>query len=240
MAASTDFPGFVAQFRNVRGVVVFDPSNPPDEATWSWLERNHRYRNVGIVPAVASEGTVPESETVVSLHYPTPEIRALIEEVSAEYPRWVVEGLFLASAYVAPMFVYPSGLGDIQPCSLWDLYPTIELTEEQLLRHLRILGYGTVDFHASMVESGYEAVCEGSIPAERERRRREVETDGTDRCWRLFDEDEGTPMDADRWVGGYFDGLSLLSESATSMLESNPDSAIVLGVVGGLLMDIES
>ena len=239
MAASANFPDYVAKIRTIRDVVAFDPDDPPGEVTWSWLERNHRHHNVGIPPALFESDLLPESDTFVVLSYPTTAIQELIDELSETHPRWVVETLFLGSAYVTPVLIHPSGLGEIQPYTLWDLYPEVEMDEEQLRRHVRILGYGTVDFHGSMVESGYEAVCDRAIPAERERRRRETKADGTDRCWRLFD-GEGGSGTADRWVGGYFDALSLLTESAMAMLESRPEASIVLGVVGGLLMDIES
>ena len=239
MGTRVNFPGYVAQIRTIDGVVVFDPQDPPDDDTWNLLERNHRHRNVGVPPCLSDEEWIPESETVVSLYYPTETVRELIEAVSEDHPRFAVEALFLASAYVTPMMLYPSALGEIQPYSLWDLYPEIELTEEQLRRHIRVLRYGTVDFHEAMVESGIEAISEGRIATERERRRSIAEADGVDRCWRFFDDDRGTVDEANRWIGGYFDGLPLLTESATSMLESLPDASIVLGVVGGLLVDVE-
>ncbi|MFB6153257.1 MAG: hypothetical protein ABEJ27_03295 [Halodesulfurarchaeum sp.] len=232
----------MAQLRNIRAVLLFDPADPPPSETWSWLQRKHRYRNVGLAPAVAEEtdpDALPDGETITTLYIPIETVDRIASGAHGSTPPWLAQSIYLASAYVAPILVQPPLLDSLTESSLWKLYPDIELTEEQLLRHLRILGYGMVDFQESMVESGYEAVVEGRIPGERERRQTVTEEDGKDRCWRLFDEDQGEPMDDERWVGGYFDTLSLLREDDIELLASNPDGSMLLGVVGGIVLDLE-
>lgn len=242
MTAEVSLPRYVALLRNIRAVVLYDPDDPPTEKTWSWLQRKHRYRNVGIAPAAADatdREALPEGDTITTLYLPNETVASICSETPESTPDWLAESMYLASAYVAPLLIQPTLLDSLSEFSLWQLYPDIELTEEQLLRHLRILGYGMVDFQESMVESGYEAIVEGRISEERERRRSVTEEDGRDRCWRLFDEDEGDPVDESRWVGGYFDTLALLGDDAIDSLEADPDGAMLLGVIGSIVLDLE-
>lgn len=91
-----------------------------------------------------------------------------------------------------------------------------------------------LDAFQRLTASGYAAVLEEAVEAERADRVTFAEADAEERFWRL---NEKAPGDA--WVGGYFDALPAVKDDgpAVAALEANPDLQLALGLVGGFIVD---
>lgn len=232
MTGGTTLPRHLALAQNLRGIGVYDPADPPDRPFFTWLARKHRYRNVGFPPSLVDHPDVDVTgyETFEAVEAPIEGAAAVVDAVDPG-PRWAVEALVVASAFVAPLFVHRPALTRFEPFAAWRCRTAEDLPEEQVLRHVRIAGYGMLDRFEAEAERGAAAVLEGAIDAAVEDRARDARRDGEDRFWRLVEETSG-----DRWVGGYFDVLRGVAdpEPVAETLRSTPALRTVLGLVGGL------
>lgn len=236
MAAHARLPEYVALAKNVRGIFAYDPANDPPSGLKTWMARIHQYRNVGIPPTIGRRTDLDLSaKTFERLPYPVAGLDDLIEHLSGEQPRWLVEALVLSSAYVAPLFVHRPALAAFEPAAVWQLRAARPLPEEQIKRHMRIAGYGMLDFHRAFTQEAAEALQEGSLDAERDRREAACREDGEHRFWRLLEDEEASSGGA--WVGGYCDVLGLLDEAAKDALRTSPDLHVALGVAGAFIVE---
>lgn len=231
----TDVPlaRHLALSKNVRGLGVYDRDDPPDRPFFTWLSRKHQYRAVGFPPALWDHPSIDISnyETFELLQPPVPRLKELVDGDAIEAPAWVLESLLVASAYVVPLFIHRDATSAFEPFVRWRLETDSGHSEDQVLRHMRILGYGMLDSYASSTESGWNAIDRGEVDGEIQRRETVAAEDGTDRCWRLLGDDSP----GDTWVGGYFDVLPAVRSDATGALD--PNAAIGLGLVGAFIVD---
>lgn len=237
MPATARLSEYVALAKNVRGIFAYDPANDPPSGLKTWLARIHRYRNVGMPPAVEDQTELDLSaKTFERLPYPVTELQELVDHLSTQYPQWLVESLVLSSSYVAPLFVHRPALSAFEPAAVWQLRVAEMLPGDQIKRHMRIVGYGMLDFHRAFTEAAADAVVNESVDEERGRREAVCRKDGEKRFWRLFDDEGEMPSDG-KWVGGYCDILGLLDSTAVELLQAAPQLHISLGVVGVFIVE---
>lgn len=125
------------------------------------------------------------------------------------------------------------GQPDVDAFAVYRQEAAADLPEDQVLRHVRIAGYGMLDSYESMTAGGYRALLEGTVDAEHEDRTAFAAEDARERFWRFEEEASG-----ETWVGGYFDALPAFEGAAVrEALESNPDLQVGLGLVGGFVVD---
>jgi len=198
---------WAAHFKNVRCVLLFDPSIPPPERVLGWLARKHRWREIGVPPSIRISDRLTQ-KPFVPLSYPTPVIGEVVKGLAPdERSLWLLEGVTLALCYSAPLLCPSPGLYErLAPFSPWTLKAG-DVPEGEVVRHLRIAGYVPIDFFPRAVEA-YKALKEGK---EREledlikRRAEEASADGLKRFWRVKALPEGEPLLC------YIDLLPLLS-----------------------------
>lgn len=232
--ASSSLPRHLALALNLRGIGVYDPAKPPDRDFFTWLARKHQYRNVGFVPPLMDhpEVDVGGYQTFERAACPVEGLDGLAEASDAG-PAWVVGSLLAASAFVAPLFIHRPALETLEPFSVFEQTSAADLPEDQVMRHVRIAGFGMLDSYEELTASGYEAALEGAIERERAERATFATEDADERFWRLDEEVTG-----DAWVGGYFDVLPALEPAEVrDDLEANPDLQVGLGLVGGFAVD---
>lgn len=237
VADAPTLPRYVSLVNNVRGVAVYDPADPPERDLFTWLSRRHQYRNVGIPGCLVDHPTVDltEYKTIEVVDPPTAGGRDLVDGVE-DVEGWVAESLLLGSAYAAPLFIDPPALAAFSPAAAWELSAEPSLESDQVLRHMRIAGYGTVDFLESTADDARRAIREGAVDALVADRAERAERDGEDRFWRLLEGEEA----GDRPVGGYYDPLPLLTEDGRERVLDSPDLSVYLGLVGGFIVDREA
>lgn len=237
MPATARLPEYVALAKNVRGIFAYDPRNDPPSDLKTWLARIHQYRNVGIPPTIEDQtGLDLSAKTFERLPYPVAELRDLIDQLSMQHPRWLIESLILSSAYVAPLFVHRSSLSAFEPTAVWQLRTAGSLPEDQIKRHMRIAGYGMLDFHREFTRAAAEAVLSSDIEEEQARREAVCQEDGEKRFWRLLEGDEEMPSKGE-WVGGYCDILGLVDPEAMETLQATPNLHVALGVTGVFIVE---
>lgn len=237
MVDAATLPRTIALAKNARGVAVYDPDQPPDREVFTWLARRHQYRNVGFAPGLFDAHPSVDLDgykTFVELPLPFESLEPLVDALATDAPRWAVESLAVASTYAAPLFVHRPALGALDPLAVWRLRAAPDLPGDQVLRHMRIAGYGTLDFHADAATRAHEAALEGDLDAEQERRVTAAGDDGGERFWRLLDQAEFAGDDP---VGGYYDLLPAIGSDAVSVIDGTPETAVALGLVGAMAID---
>lgn len=237
MSSKASLPEYVALAKNVRGIFTFDLSSEPPSDLKTWLARIHRYRNVGVPPIIHDRtGLDLSAQTFERLPYPVEKLEHFVGHLTERAPRWLIESLVLSSAYVAPLFVHRPALAAFGPTAVWQLNTTESLDNAQIKRHMRISGYGMLDFHRDFTAAAAEALENDSIDEEKKRRETLCKEDGRERFWRLLEEEEPEPK-AGEWVGGYCDILDLLDKSALDRLRATPQLHITFGAVGVFIVE---
>lgn len=89
-------------------------------------------------PRVDLEG----DKTFEALDYPFSTIHDVDESCNGRLSKWVRQAVLLGSSYVVPLFIHPPDLSSFAGSSVWQLKTLEPVPEEQLLRHMRIAGYG--------------------------------------------------------------------------------------------------
>lgn len=230
MADLGSLPRYLTLAKNVRGIAVYDPARPPDREFFTWLSRKHQYRNVGFAPGLLRghpDVDVAGYKTFEAVDFPFDRLREFAEACDPPAPAWAFESLVLASAHATPLFVHAPALSAYEDLSVWELETASGLPGEQVLRHMRIAGYATLDFLEGMAERGREAVVDDAVAAERERRIDAAREDGEERFWRLLKDAE-----PEEWVGGYVDALPAVTPAAREVVAADEATSVGLGLVG--------
>lgn len=223
-------PRYLTLAKNVRGLAVYDPDRPPDREFFTWLSRKHQYRNVGFAPYLLDghpDVDVAGYKTFEAVEFPFDHLEEFADACDPPAPDWAFESLVLASAHATPLFVHAPALTAYEDLSVWELETESGLEADQVLRHMRIAGYASLDFLEGMAGRGREAVLEDAVAAERERRIEVAREDGEERFWRLLEDVE--PED---WVGGYADALPAVTPAAREAVDDDEATAVGLGLVG--------
>ncbi|MFB6311240.1 MAG: hypothetical protein ABEH64_08690 [Salinirussus sp.] len=234
--SSDDLPATIATAKNVRGVAVYDPADPPDREVFTWLSRKHQYRDVGFGPTLHDahpDIRLGDYKSFRRLRPPFQVLEDFCAALESPAPDWALESVMVASVFVTPLFVHRPALDAFENLTVWRLESDPELPEEQVLRHARIAGYGTLDFHGTVASRAREAIDESCLDAERTRRAEAANEDGMERFWRLL----GEEADGDAWVGGYLDLLASIGPQARSIAVNEPSVATALGMIGYMAID---
>lgn len=232
--SGSSLPHHLALALNLRGIGVYDPAKPPERDFFTWLARKHQYRHVGFTPALMDHPDVDIEgyKTFEPAADPIEGLERIAQRSDVAQP-WVLESLLAASAFIAPLFIHRPALPAFEPFAAFKQESAADLPEDQVMRHLRIAGYGMLDGYEALTASGYAAVTERELEAECRDRAAFAEDDAEERFWRLNEE-----VDGDAWVGGYFDVLpALRDDTIPEIFESNPDLQVGLGLVGGFAVD---
>jgi len=226
-----NLPRYASLLKNLRGVVFLDPhvEFPVEEVRW--LKRKYRYRSLGISESLVNALKDEEREFFLEkpfeiLKPPLLEIENFIKiilEVAGEAPIYVVESLILTSCYVNALVVLGrDSLSTLNPFIIWAMRSTSELTEIEIKRNLRLIGYAIIDFYNENARQAYDVLKE---TAEKIREKEESEkigelldrflderkrlagSDGEKRFWRL----RQTGKEEERIVVCYLDMIPLIS-----------------------------
>lgn len=233
MARTVSLSRHLMLSKTMRAVFVFDPANVPDRDTFTWLAGQHQYQNIGIPTTIydAPSFDLEPFETYSELRLPNDALNELRDASTASHPEWVIESLLLASAYVVPMCLQRAAVDEFEQFSEWKALTTTRIPEDQVPRHLRIIGHGMQGMFEDTTEHALNAFHRSDIHGEIVRRQTLAADDGAERLWRLLDTDEAR----DTWIGGYFDVLPALPASVPTGLSG--EAAIGLALIGGLTID---
>jgi len=227
-----NLPRYVSLLKNLRAVAFLDPEMPVPLQEIGWLKRRYRYRNVGISERLlmALKAEVKEfflSKPFETLKSPLLEIEDFIRtilEISSEVPAYVVESLILTSCYVNALVVLGrNSFSVLNPFIVWAMRSTAELTETEVKRNLRIIGYAMIDFYDKNAGQAYETLkkiaekigeegdfgkVRGELERFMEKRKKLAQEDGEKRFWRL----RQLGGEEERIVIAYLDIMPLISK----------------------------
>jgi len=232
---STEFlnlPRYVSLLKNLRAVVFLDPNMGFPLQEIKWLKRKYRYRNVGVSESLIMALKAEAKEFFLRkpfeiLKPPLLEIENFVRtilEIESEVPAYIVESLILTSCYVNALVVLGrDSFPILNPFVTWTMRSTAELTEIEVKRNLRIIGYSIMDFYNENARQAYAIIKEiaekirkkeefGEVIDElekfMERRKKLAQNDGEKRFWRLRQPGE----EKERIVIAYLDIMPLISK----------------------------
>ncbi|ABL78662.1 hypothetical protein [Thermofilum pendens] len=184
------FSRYAALVKNLRGVVLLDPSEEGAKESLRWLAERFRYRNLGLTPAAAASLGSPQKPFRV-LAYPLEEYERFAGELAgcAGLEKGLTELLVLSSLYVSPAILvgyrYREALGAV---AVDEVRVRGAMGVQQWKLHLRIADYTVLDMYEYSVETAEEAVrsCgdEAKVASLLEERARRVAADKK-RYWRV-------------------------------------------------------
>jgi len=225
-----NLPRYASLLKNLRGVVFFDPHVPFPAEEVRWLKRRFRYRSLGVSESLVIAIKDEEKELFLEkpfeiLKPPLLEIENFIKiiEATGEAPTYAVESLILTSCYVNALIVLGrDSLSTLNPFIIWAMRSTSELTEVEIKRNLRLIGYAIIDFHSENAVQAYYFLKEiAEKIKEKEKtekirmllerflneRKRLAGSDGEKRFWRL----RQTGRKEERIIVCYLDVIPLIS-----------------------------
>jgi len=100
---------WASHFKNVRCLLLFEPETLPEKEVLSWIVKKHRYRQVGVVPALANLEERLSQQPFVTLFPPHAALDGLIEVLQRTYPPWFAQSLILSFCYAPPSALFGQG-----------------------------------------------------------------------------------------------------------------------------------
>lgn len=142
------FSRYAALVKNMRGVVVFDPTDDVSQDL-KWLVNRFKYRVLGVSPSLAGE-LVKVAKPLVPLAYPHREIVDFVDltskALSLNYS--IAEAICLASCYVSPLLTLgPKAQSFMKELAVSEVPSKIELSLKDWKLHLRIADYSILDLY---------------------------------------------------------------------------------------------
>jgi len=148
--------------KNLRGVLLFDPSDEGVSNRIEWLRKRFQYRNLGIPPSLYTDkfSELYKYKVFRRLYYPVREAEKLIKIlVGIGYDSVFVEALVLASSYISPLMVLSSKyLKLIEENSLGSVGVCKELSIKDWKLHMRIADYTILDSYENSVIQAIEYI----------------------------------------------------------------------------------
>ena len=227
-----NLPRYVSLLKNLRAVVFLDPDMQIPIEEIKWLRRKYRYRNIGVSESLVMALKAEAKELFLKkpfeiLRPPLLEIENFIRSISefeSEIPAYVIESLILTSCYVNALVVLRrDSLSILNPFITWTMKSAAELSEMEVKRNLRIIGYAIIDFYGKNAEQAYRILKEiaekirkkedlGEVREELykflEERKKLARNDGEKRFWRL----RHAGGEEERIVIAYLDVIPLISK----------------------------
>jgi len=229
------FAKYAALVKNLRGVVLLDPSETGVESSLGWLVKRFRYRNLGVTPALLGKhrerlakhlGGRPFRELVL----PVPSL-AEMPELLAEalgVPSELAELLVYASTYISPaLLIGERYLGDAAKLAVGSVKVCKEMDAASWKLHLRIADYTALDFYERCVDEAL-AVLGGADPRPVLESRLERVGRDAKRYWRVACP-EGRPFLL------YVDNLKLAVETGIHK-RLEPEAAAALSIIPVVLI----
>ncbi len=189
--STVSFSRYAALVKNLRGVILVDPSDELTPNYLRWLSRRFRYRVVGLSPIVKEglrrHGLTPTKQ-VKSLNYPSEDLALLTKDLSSELSRFseeVIESAILASAYISPLLVFSDVyVKEVEKLSIHIVKSSIKLNNQLIKLHMRIADYSILDYYdenLSIIEDLWRGVSFEEFVSKRE----ELAVRDSRRYWRL-------------------------------------------------------
>jgi hypothetical protein len=271
--ASFSLSRFVSLLKNVRAVAFLDPKAPLPKEELKWLAKKYRYRSIGVSGRLLASLTedvkvIFAKKPYVVLSSPLAEIETLTRLISNYYsdiPSYVFDSVILASCYVNPLLIVGrESYGALEKLAAWTLSSTAELSDVEIKRNTRIIGYAILDFHEKITMEAYEILkdvkSELSGSEEKtlkevyglvEKRKRLAQKDGEHRFWRLREEGEL----GERVVIAYLDIVPIIGQAVedvtkagleessalrllSHLFEGGPDLAMAFSLVPAFILDL--
>ncbi len=178
--------------KNLRGVLLFEPS---DEKAWKridWLKKRFRYRNLGIIPSIYNNVSNKLFKTRVfrKLYYPIKEYELFSKMfIDIGFNELFVESIVFSSIYISPLMLLSNKYLDIvEKYSIETINICRELSIRDWKLHLRIADYTILDSYEETVQYSIEYLENIDKPSVSrkvfEERRKLVERDSK-RYWRI-------------------------------------------------------
>jgi len=207
------FSRYASLVKNLRGVVLLDPSE--GEEGVKWLQSRFKYRNLGVPPSILIKAEEffkgrLGGRPFVELVYPTEALRRLVDLLVEEVGGGLeaVEAYVLASAYVSPILLIGRRVQEEASRLAVDVVESRRKLDLKMWKlHLRIADYTVLDLYRWSTEH-VEALLRGEVGLEEFRRERlaKIRRDKA-RYWRL------TKAEGEPWSFLYYlDLASRLSE----------------------------
>lgn len=229
------FAKYAALVKNLRGVVLLDPSEPGVESSLSWLVKRFKYRNLGVAPALLDKhrerlARYLNGKPFRELVLPVPSLEEVPRLLAGALgvPVELAELLVYASTYVSPALLigerYLEGaaklaVGSVKVCR--------EMDTASWKLHLRIADYTVLDFYEKCVDEAL-SILEGADPQPTLESRLERVKRDAKRYWRIACA-EGRPFLL------YIDNLKLAVETGIySRLER--EAAATLSIIPVVLV----
>ena len=142
------FSRYAALVKNMRGVVLFSPTDNVSEDL-KWLVERFRYRVLGVPPSLVNKVSRAE-KPLVPLAYPSKDIKDFVELVASSMglEREVAEATCLASCYVSPLLALgPGAQKSLKELAVGEVSSKIEMGVKDWKLHLRIADYSVLDLY---------------------------------------------------------------------------------------------
>lgn len=194
------FAKYAALVKNLRGVVLFDPSEPGVESSLGWLVKRFRYRNLGVTPALLGKHRVRLAEHLGGrpfreLILPVPSLESVpgVLADALEAPAELVELIVYASAYISPaMLIGERYLEEASRLAVGSVRVCKEMDTASWKLHLRIADYTALDFYEKCVDEAF-SILNGADPQPVLKSRGERVKRDMKRYWRIACP-EGRPL----------------------------------------------
>jgi len=227
----------VAVAKNLKGVVLLDPSEDHALDMLRWLARRFRYRDLGFTPLMIAKLKpygMRLRAPLRELFYPSADLEKLTEIFSENFqiPLELAELLVFSSLYISPaILIGESYKPYIEPISCSIVRTKRDLTVNDWKLHLRIAGYTILDLYEDSIVGSSEAIRDiGRYKSIIEERKERISRD-TRRYWRIIDTD-GKP------IVYYVDNLELAFKTGIQKVESCWISCLSIVTVVNLSRDI--
>jgi hypothetical protein len=198
-----EFIDYVILLKNIRGILLFEPTKEPDLDKIKWLKKTHKYRNIGIPESIDKFKSISD-KPFVKLSYPSDEINIFLNKLKNGLPLYLLEAVALSSCYACPLLILNQEIFDqLKPITIWSLKAS-EIDKKEILRHIRISHYSQIDFFSS-AKQAYEILKEGKKIEDLCNNRKELAIlDGKKRFWRIKEDKNSNTLVA------YFDLLRII------------------------------
>lgn len=229
------FAKYAALVKNLRGVVLLDPSETGVESSLGWLVKRFRYRNLGVTPALLGKhrerlvehlGGKPFRELVL----PVPSLEKVpgLLADALGVPAELAELLVYASTYISPaLLIGERYLEETSRLAAGSVRVCKEMDTASWKLHLRIADYTALDFYDKCVDEAF-SILEGADPQPVLKSRVKRVKRDTKRYWRIACSEGRTFL-------SYVDNLKLAVEAGVHK-QLELEAAAALSIVPVVLI----
>ncbi|MEM4576486.1 MAG: hypothetical protein QW701_03350 [Candidatus Nezhaarchaeales archaeon] len=180
------FSHYAALVKNMRGVIVFDPTDDISQDL-KWLIDRFKYRHLGVPPSLAKKLT-KTTKPLVTLAYPHREVMDFVGFVSKALGlgSLISEAICLASCYVSPLLVLgPKAQSSVKDIAVDEVIARAKISLNDWKLHLRIADYSVLDLYEWSTTQAQKLWLQGINVEELIRERIAAIKKDEKRYWRL-------------------------------------------------------